>query len=112
MNSLRNCQFSKHIDWEDEHLKIPGLERILAVLATLKIKLVTIEMFLDCNSSPSMSLYAFWLASVLKECKALCKSCIYLQCLGGRYVEALEGSKSHLIFVPRSVFTSLHSRMG
>lgn len=42
MNSLQNCQFTKHTDWEDEHLKGPESERILAVRATLKIELVTI----------------------------------------------------------------------
>lgn len=43
MNSLQNCLFPKHVDWKDEYLKGPALERLLAVLATLKIKSVTIE---------------------------------------------------------------------
>lgn len=52
-----------------------------------------------------MSISAFLLASVLKEGKAVCESYICPQCLGGRYMEVVEGSKSHLIyFVPQSVF--------
>lgn len=51
MNSSQNYLFSKYIDWEDEYLEGSVSENLLAILSTLKIRLVTTEIVLDRNSS-------------------------------------------------------------